>query len=222
MERIELKAQTRTVTGKKVKRLREQHWIPAVIYGPDTPSQGIQIEEHELSRVMQQAGSTTLIYLGIDDISNPNVVLARDIQRDILTNRLQHVDFYQVRLTEKVRTSPRLEIVGESPLVKSGAAVLVQILNQVEVECLPTDLINSIPVDVSVLEHLDDSISISDLVVPPGVTILADPDDTVASVVPPRAALAEEAEEEELAEGEFEGFVAEGEVEGEEVFEAED
>jgi large subunit ribosomal protein L25 len=193
-----------------------------VIYGPDTPSQGIQIEEHELSRVMQQAGSTTLIYLGIDDISNPNVVLARDIQRDILTNRLQHVDFYQVRLTEKVRTSPRLEIVGESPLVKSGAAVLVQILNQVEVECLPTDLINSIPVDVSVLEHLDDSISISDLVVPPGVTILADPDDTVASVVPPRAALAEEAEEEELAEGEFEGFVAEGEVEGEEVFEAED
>lgn len=218
MERIELKAQSRTVTGKKVKRLREQHWIPAVVYGPDTPSKGIQIEERTLSTALQQAGSTTLIDLEIDDTGEPNVVLARDIQRDILTSHFLHVDFYQVRLTEKVRTSPPLEIVGESPLVKAGAAVLVQILNQVEVECLPSDLINSIPVDISVLEHLDDSISIRDLSVPPGITIMADPDDTVASVVPPRAALVEEVVEMELEEGEVEGEVA-PDAEGEEAAE---
>ncbi len=206
MERVELRAQSRTMTGKKVKQLREHFMIPAVIYGPDTLAKSIQIEERDLSKALQQAGSTALIDLRIDDISKPNVVLARDIQRDILTSRFQHVDFYQVRLTEKVRTSPRLEIVGESPLVKAGSAVLVQILNQVEVECLPTDLVNSIPVDVSVLVHLDDSINISDLVVPPGITILADPDDTVASVVPPRAALAEEAEV--VEEVEVEGFIA--------------
>jgi len=218
MERIELKAQSRTVTGKKVKRLREQHWIPAVVYGPDTPSKGIQIEERTLSKALQQAGATTLIDLEIDDTGKPSVVLARDIQRDILTSHFLHVDFYQVRLTEKVRTSPPLEIVGESPLVKAGAAVLVQILNQVEVECLPTDLINSIPVDISVLEHLDDSISIRDLSVPPGITIMADPDDTVASVVPPRAALVEEVVEVELEEGEVEGEVA-PDAEGEEAAE---
>jgi len=218
MERIELKAQSRTVTGKKVKRLREQHWIPAVVYGPDTPSKGIQIEERTLSDALQQAGSTTLIDLEIDDTGKPDVVLARDIQLDILTSHFLHVDFYQVRLTEKVRTSPLLEIVGESPLVKAGAAVLVQILNQVEVECLPTDLIDSIPVDISVLEHLDDSISIRDLSVPPGITIMADPDDTVASVVPPRAALVEEVVEVELEEGEVEGEVA-LDAEGEEAAE---
>jgi large subunit ribosomal protein L25 len=221
MERVELKAQSRTLTGKKVKRLRQQRWIPAVVYGPDTPSKGIQIEERALSKALQQAGSTALIDLHIDDKGKPSIVLARDIQRDILTSRFQHVDFYQVRLTEKVRTSPALEIVGESPLVNSGAAVLVQILNQVEVECLPTDLISSIPVDVSVLEHLDDSISIRDLPVPPGITIMADPDDTVASVVPPRAALAEEALEEELVEAEIEGVVA-PDAEGEEEVETED
>jgi large subunit ribosomal protein L25 len=221
MDRVELEARSRTLTGKKVKQLRRQHWIPAVVYGPDTPSKDIQIEERVLSRVLQQAGSTTLINLHIDDEGKPDVVLARDIQRDILTSRFQHVDFYQVRLTEKVRTSPPLEIVGESPLVKSGAAVLVQVLNQVDVECLPTDLISSIPVDVSVLEHLDDSISIRDLPVPPGITILADPDETVASVVPPRAALAEEVVEMELAEEELEG-VEVAEAEGEEAAEAED
>ena len=73
--------------------------------------------------------------------------------------------------------------------------MLVQILNQVEVECLPSDLVNSIPVDISVLESLEDSIAIGDLPVPTGVTILADPSDTVVSVVPPRVALEEELEE---------------------------
>jgi large subunit ribosomal protein L25 len=220
MERVALKAQSRTLTGKKVKQLREQHLIPAVVYGPDTPSKGIQVEERALSRALQQAGSTALIDLNVDDASKPSVVLARDIQRDILSSRFLHVDFYQVRLTEKVRTSPALEIVGESPLVNAGAAVLVQILNTVEVECLPTDLVSSIPVDISVLKHLDDSINVGDLVVPPGITILADRDDTVASVVPPRAALAEEVEEVELEEGDLEGVVAE--AEGEEAAEAED
>jgi large subunit ribosomal protein L25 len=105
------------------------------------------------------------------------------------------VDFYQVQLDRKVRTSPPLEIVGESPLVKTGKAVLVQVLSHVEVECLPSELIHSIPVDISGLQSLDDSIAIGDLPLPPGVTIHADPNDIVISLVPPRAALIEEEEE---------------------------
>jgi large subunit ribosomal protein L25 len=93
--------------------------------------------------------------------------------------------------------------------------VLVQILNHIEVECLPTDLISSIPVDISVLKKLDDSITVADLSVPPGITILADPGDTVASVVPPRATLEEEAEAEEAL------AVEEAEVEGAVISEAE-
>jgi large subunit ribosomal protein L25 len=140
----------------------------------------------------------------VDDGAQPHVVLAREIQLDPLTGRVQHVDFYQVRLTEKVKTRPRLEFVGESPLVKSGMAVMIHAMNELEVECLPTDLINSIAVDVSVLEKMDDNVVVGDLQIPPGVTVMADPSDVVVSVVTTRAAIAEEEEAELLEEAEVE------------------
>lgn len=178
------------------------------MYGPDLPSKPIKIEERELFRVLREAGSTTLINLFVDQEAKPNVVLAREIQRDVLTGRLQHVDFYEVRLTEMVKTTPRLEIVGESPLAQTGIGVMIYGMTEVEVECLPTDLINSIPVDVSGLENMEDSILVGDLPVPEGVTILADPSEVVVSLVPAQAP-----EEEELVEEELELFEAEEEVE---------
>ncbi len=202
MERVELRAETRTVYGKKVKSLRAESLIPAVVYGPDMDSLSVQIDERDLFKVLQEAGSTALIYLSVDDASEPRVVLAREIQRDILTGHTMHVDFYEVRLTETVRTMPRLEFVGESPAVKAGIGVLIHGMNSVEVECLPTELISSIEVDVSVLETLDDNILVSDFPVPDSVTIIADPGDVVASVVPVRVAEIEEEEElVELEEG---------------------
>jgi large subunit ribosomal protein L25 len=216
MERLELRTQTRSTRGKKVKQLRAQNWIPAVVYGADLPAKSIQIHDRSLNQALQQAGSTTLIYLFVDDEAQPHVVLAREIQRDPITGYLEHVDFYQVRLTEKVRTMPRLEFIGVSPLVKSGTAVMIYGMNEIEVECLPTDLINSIPVDVSTLETMDDNVLAGDLVVPAGVTILADPADVVVSVVPARAAFEEEEEAEEIAE-----FEVEAEAEAEEQASAE-
>lgn len=208
MENVELRAESRRIHGRTAKQLRTDDWIPAVMYGPDLPSKPIKIEERELFRVLREAGSTTLINLFVDQEAKPNVVLAREIQRDVLTGRLQHVDFYEVRLTEMVKTTPRLEIVGESPLAQTGIGVMIYGMTEVEVECLPTDLINSIPVDVSGLENMEDSILVGDLPVPEGVTILADPSEVVVSLVPAQAP-----EEEELVEEELELFEAEEEVE---------
>jgi large subunit ribosomal protein L25 len=221
MERIELKSSSREVVGKKVKLLRSEGIVPAVLFGANIPNQSIQMDERELNKVLQQAGSTTLINLFVDDEKKPHLVLAWEIQREVLTSRLQHVDFYQVQLDRKVKTSPSLEVVGESPLVEAGEAVLVQVLSTIEVECLPTDLIDSIQVDVSSLETLNDSITIDDLPVPSGITILADPDDVVVSVVPPRAALIMEEEEEEALEDLFMEGVELGEMEEGEMLEAE-
>lgn len=190
MERIELEVKERTVQGKQVNRLRAGGWIPAVVYGPDTPAQKIQIDERVLYRTLQQVGSTALISLNTGT-GNPSLVLARDIQRDAITGRLLHVDFYQVRMTEKVKTMPRIELVGDAPVVKGGEAVLVQAMTEIEVECLPDDLINSVEVDITSLQTLDDSIFVSDLKVPAGVTILLDPGEVVVSVVATRAAEAE-------------------------------
>lgn len=210
MERVELRTESREVIGKKVKRLRAAGWIPAVMYGPDLEATAIQIEERALSGALGSAGSTALIDLFVGKKKKAHTVLARQIQRDPLTGRVQHLDFYQVRLTEKVKTTPRLEFVGEPPVAKSGLAVVIYSMNEIEVECLPTDLISSIPVDLSGLETLDDSIFVSDLPVPPGVTILADPTDVVVSAVPTRLAV-----EEEEVEVEYEEVEAEVEAEAE-------
>ena len=217
METLELHATSRELVGKQVKQLRSEDLIPAVVYGPDTPSQAIQIPERTLFHALQQAGSTQLINLFVDKGGEPTAVLAREIQRDMFTARLVHVDFYQVRLTEMVKTMPRLVVVGESPAVKSGTAVLIHGMTEIEVECLPTDLIDSIPVDISSLETLEDSILVGDLPVPKGVTILADPEDVVISMVTTRAAVVEEEEE-----AEFEGEAFEGEFEDEGEYSEED
>jgi large subunit ribosomal protein L25 len=212
MEQYELRANSRTVLGKKVKNLRIEEVVPAVIYGPDTPSRPIQAPERSLMDILRQAGSTQLVNVFVDDEKEATMALARDISRDVMSGRLLHVDFYQVRLTETVKTSPRLEYVGESPAIDSGTAVLIENMSSLDIECLPTDLVSSITVDISGLEELEDSVIVSDLDIPPGITVLADPGDVVVSLVTTRAALVEEdlvedlegLEELEEGEGEYE------------------
>jgi large subunit ribosomal protein L25 len=192
MARVEVRAQERTVYGKQVRQLRAEAWIPAVLYGPDTTPRAIQAQERPLFKALQQAGQTALIDLYIGNEPAPTVVLTREVQHNAINGRLLHVDFYQVRLTEKVKTSPHLRFVGESPAVRLGLGVLLHNMTEVEVECLPTDLISAIEVDVSALESLDDNVLVRDLTVPAGVTILADPEEIVASVVPTRMAKGDE------------------------------
>ena len=205
MGRVQLEVQSRNPRAKTPKQLRADGWIPAVVYGPDMETQALQIAERPLYGALQKAGSTTLIELRHEGSSEPQVVLAREIQREAISGRLLHVDFYGLRLTEKVKTTPRIELTGESPLVKSGAAVLIHAMNEVEVECLPTDLVNFIEVDISSLESLTDNVLVGDLQVGEGMTILADPTDVVVNLVPPRKAEEEEVEELELVEEEAEG-----------------
>lgn len=199
MERVELQSSSRTVEGKQVKKLRNEGLIPAVIFGPDTPAKMIQAPERAVDKALRQAGSM-LINLFIDQETQPRAVLVRAVQRHPLTSRLQHVDFYQVRMTEKVKTSIPLHFVGESPLVESGEVLLNPQMSQLEVECLPGDLQDQIVVDISSLVSIRDSILVGDLALPPGITALDDLDNVVVSLQHLRAA--EEVEVEAEAPGE--------------------
>jgi large subunit ribosomal protein L25 len=200
MERQELRARTRTVIGKQVKQMRAQEWVPAVVYGPDQQARSIEAPERALVRVLRQAGDTSLVDLYVDQEAAATVVLAREVQRNPLNGRLVHVDFYQVRLTQKVKTTPHLRFHGEPAAVKAGTAVLLHNMSQLEVECLPTELIHSVDVDVTSLVDVGDSIYVRDLVLPAGITVLDDPSDVVASLVQTRMAIKEEVEEEAVAE----------------------
>jgi large subunit ribosomal protein L25 len=192
---IELTAKPREIQGRRVKRLRSQGWIPAVVYGHHTAPRSLQVELKTLNKVLARAGESRLISLKVAGSESPQTVLVREVQRDILSRLPLHVDFYEVSMTEKLHATVPLHFVGRSPLVASGDALLNEALTEVEVECLPADLPESIEVDVSRLTDFDAIILVKDLQVPPGVEILADPDEPVANL----SAVREQVVEEEAA-----------------------
>ena len=193
MEQIELKTQKRTVLGKKVKSLRREGLVPAVLYGHETESLPLQVEERELDRVLAQAGEHRLIVLKIGRSRKSQMVLTRDVQWDVIARRPIHVDFYAVVMTEKITTEVPLVLVGEAPVMVQEGIMLLQSLDGVEIECLPGDLIEAIEVDLSGLEEIDQTIYVKDLRVPPAVEILTNAEEIVAKV---GWAAAEEVEEE--------------------------
>jgi large subunit ribosomal protein L25 len=182
MEQIELKAEKRTIIGKRVKALRREGIIPALLYGPKTEPVPIQCDERELQHVLAWAGGTNLIALRIGDAGKPKMTLVSEVQRDSLTNDVYHVDFYQVVMTEKVKAEVNLILIGEPLAVQQKEFMLLQGADSVEIECLPGDLIHSIEVDLSPLVGVDDAIYVKDLQVPENITILTDGDELVAKI----------------------------------------
>jgi len=195
MEALELKAEKREMIGRSVKHLRQEGLIPAVLYGQDVEAVPLQINEKDLQKVLRQAGTHQLISLQIGK-ARPQMTLARDIQRDVLKHGYLHVDFYAVKMDQKVNAQVPLVLVGVSPAVRDKGAILTHGLDELEIECLPGDLISSIEVDLAALVDYNDSISVAELAVPATITILSDPDSLVARVESPRLA-----EEVEAAEG---------------------
>lgn len=182
MEQIELTAQTRDVIGKKVKRLRAEGSVPAIIYGPEIDPIPIQVDEIDLSRTLARAGANRLITVNIDGDENAHVTLARDVQRDILTRSLLHVDFQEVVLTETITSDVPINLEGTPSIIERGEALINQTLDSIEIEALPTDLIPSITLDISHLEEIDDAIFVRDLELPEQIRILTDPDEMIVRV----------------------------------------
>jgi large subunit ribosomal protein L25 len=182
MEQIELETQKRKLLGKKVKTLRREGLVPAVLYGHETDAVPLQVEERELKRVLIQAGEHRLIALKIGRARKPHMALTRDVQWDVITGRPLHVDFYAVVMTEKITTAVPLVLVGKSPAADRAEVILLQGLDEVEIECLPGDLIEAIEVDVSELEEVDQAIYVKDLRVPPTVDVLTDAEELIVKV----------------------------------------
>jgi large subunit ribosomal protein L25 len=214
MEALELKAEVRQITGKKVARLRRQGYVPAVIYGNNVENGVIQIEAKALRKVLAQAGTHQLIALQVDN-KRPRMTLAREIQIDPIKRSYRHVDFYAVNMREKVTAEVPIVFEGVSPAVKDLAGILVHGMTEVEIECLPSDLIAAIEVNVEGLVEFDDMITVADLKVPSTITILSDPESMVAKIEAPRIE-EEEVVEEEAEAGEPEVLTAKEKEEDEE------
>jgi large subunit ribosomal protein L25 len=183
MERLELKAERRVIIGKHVKELRREGLVPAIVFGHAIEPISIQVPAKELRAVLVGGRGNRLISLKIEGEASPTLALPREIQRDALTAAIQHVDFQAVVMTEKLRTTVGLAFTGQSPAVVDGSGQLFHILEAVEIECLPGDLISSIQVDLSRLVNIDDTIHVSDLQVPETVKITNPADEPVIRVV---------------------------------------
>jgi large subunit ribosomal protein L25 len=220
MERVELMAESRALVGKRVKQLRAEGMVPAVMYGHGFDPVSLQVDRIVLTRFLSQVGGSQLINVQIADQDESEMALIRDVQRDVITGTPIHVDFYRVQMTERLTTEIPLELVGQSPVVEAKEGILLQGLSSIEVECLPGDLVDAIQVDISGLVEVDMGISVADLAVPAAIDVLTDPEEMVVRVV----YLEEEEEEEEeieemfveMAEVEVIGRGAELEEEGEE------
>ena len=198
MDALDLKAESRQVVKGHAKDLRRQGLIPAVVYGKDLDTEAIQIEARALERVLSVAGTHQLINLQVGD-GKGQLTLARDVQRDTIRRHFLHVDFYAVKMDEKVHAQVPLEFEGEAPAVRELGGILTQGLDQLDVECLPSDLVASIAVNIDSLSELNDTVIVSDLIVPDTLTVLSDPDSMVAKIEAPRKVEELEAlEEEEL------------------------
>lgn len=209
MSDIVLNAIKRSLIGKKVKTLRHEGKLPAVIYGYNLDATPIALDAREASKTLSTVSSSTLITMNID--GDKHAVLVRERQRDIIRGDLIHVDFQAVSLTETVRAKVRISIEGESPAISEFGALVVTGLEELEIECLPNDLLELIVVDISDLEKVGDAIFVKDIDFPEGITSLDDPETMVAVVTMPAAEPVEEEVEEEELEEEY-GLPAEPEV----------
>ncbi|MGD8998260.1 MAG: 50S ribosomal protein L25 [Anaerolineae bacterium] len=182
--RVELEAKKRSVLGSKVKRLRREGWVPGVIYGREFESVSLQFDKYDLRHVLSQVGGSQLINIKIDNADEPESALLRDVQRDVITGDLLHVDFYRVMMTETITTEIPLLTTGESPVVEQKQGILLHGISEIEVECLPGDLVDAIEVDLSDLTEVGQAILVEDLAVPSGISILTEADEMIARLVP--------------------------------------
>jgi len=181
MDIIQIAASPRSVIGKQVKVLRRTGLLPAILYGVGMEPQTLELPAHETELILQNISGSTLIDLKVG--SKTHKVLIREVQRDVISRKPIHVDFLEVAMDVTINAVVPIELVGEAPAVRDLGGVLVSGLNDIEVEALPSNLPDRISVDLSMLETFDDSITVADLKVEEGVTILTELDEAIANVV---------------------------------------
>ncbi|OGE24878.1 hypothetical protein A3C26_02655 [Candidatus Daviesbacteria bacterium RIFCSPHIGHO2_02_FULL_39_12] len=163
MDKLSLDAKERIILGKKVKRLRKDGLLPGHVFGKKVETEHVTVSARDFLKTFHQAGETGLISLKIGE-EKVRPVMVRGVQYDPVTDKPIHIDFYQVNLTQKVKVPVPLVLTGEQPeSVNLGEAIVLQTLNELEVEALPTDLVERIEADITLLKNIGDAITVGQL-----------------------------------------------------------
>jgi len=205
-------AQVREGTGTgAARRLRAEGWVPAVINDVDGNARSIKINRHDFELLLHHhSGESLLLDVQIGEEESRKTIL-KEVQHNPISGAVLHADFKEIVMTEKLRVTIPVELVGDAPGVEAGG-ILEHLIREVEIECLPMDIVESINVDVSQL-NIGDSLTVGDLNIDPKLTMITSPAVAVASVAAPRVEQ-EKGEGEEGEEGEEAETGAEPEVIG--------
>jgi len=183
MEKYILNAEKREVLGKKVKGLRREGKLPAVIYGQEIEPISITLDTKQVHKVLKVVGANTLISIKVG--KEEFLTLVREIQREVIVRDLLHMDFQAVSLEETITTSLPVVMVGVAPVVEDFEALLIVSMDELQIEAKAKDLPDTISVDVSNMMEIGDNILVKDLVISGDVTILDDPDGIVIVATSP-------------------------------------
>ena len=206
MEALELRATPREIIGgTQVKALRRKDVVPGIIYGHGIDPIAVQFDSREVEKSITQAGTSSTVQVYIEGTHDPYLAIFRDVQYHVTRRNVIHLDLQALNIKETVRVPVTVVLIGESPAVEELDGMLLHILNELEIEALPMALVPSIEIDIAVLTEIGQSITVGDIVPPPGVTILNARHETVVQVMYTE-------EEEEEAEAEVETMEP-GEVE---------
>lgn len=182
---LNLSAKVRKEVGEKIKSLRAEGKLPAVLYGPKIRNISLELDYRDFEKVFKEAGESSLVSLEIKGDKKTYQVLIHDVQEDPLTSEFIHVDLYQPSLKKKIEAKVPLVFEGEAEAVKNLGGTLVRNIKEVEAKALPHNLPREIKVNIEKLKTFEDHIKISDLEISEGVEILKDAKEIIASVVPP-------------------------------------
>ncbi len=202
-EDIVLELQKREVIGKGLAKIRKDGFIPAVIHDHGKPSIIVMGVYSDIAKAFKVAGKHHPVQLNID--GKHETVIIKEVDISPVKNLIDHIVFQAIRQDEKVTTEVPILMTGDSPAQKLGL-LLIPHLDTIEIEALPKNLPDSLTLDISSLAEIGDKLTVENIVVPAGVTIITEPDILIVAVEETKAQLSEEtaAEEEAVAEAEAE------------------
>jgi large subunit ribosomal protein L25 len=182
---VKLAAKIRKEIGRKTSALKETGRIPAVVYGHKIKNLIIDIDYKDFQKVLREAGESSLIELDIEGEKEKRPVLVHEIQKNPVTDKFIHIDFFQASLTEEVEVKVALVLEGTSLAVKDLGGTLVKNISEIDIKALPQNLPHEIKVSIDGLNTFEDHILVKDLVLPKDVKVMAKPDEIVVSVAAP-------------------------------------
>lgn len=206
MSEITIEVERREELGKNVnRRLRKEGQIPAVVYGGGMDPVTIKVDDKTVRTLLRSSsGENTVFLLRLEGTKQSRHAMIRDLQYEPTTGGLVHIDFQRINMADKIRVKVPVDLIGTPEGVRNEGGFLDFVTREVEVECLPSAIPNTLEVEVSSL-HIGQHVEAKDIDIPDGITMMDDEDRVIASVAQSRVAEVEEEEEvETLIEAEAE------------------